>query len=416
MTASERVQRTYLVLTSLSTLATSFIWGINTIFLLDAGLTNAQAFGANAFFTVGQVLFEVPTGVIADTRGRRTSYLLGCATLLVSTLLYLWMWRIRGPFWGWALSSVLLGLGFTFFSGATEAWLVDALDATGHVGGLEPVFARGQLAGGAAMLAGAVAGGFVAQWAGLGAPYVCRAVLLGATFLAAFLYMEDLGFSPAAGESVLGELRRVGGESLRHGLDNRPVRWVMLAGAFTSGVGFYAFYALQPFLLALYGKPDAFGVAGLAAAVVAATEIAAGLLAPRLRRLFARRTHALLFSAAAGLLLLAALGRARSFGAAVGLLVLLDLCQAAARPLRQAYLNGLIPSGARATVLSFDGLVGSAGGAAIQPALGRVADARGYGVSYLAGAVIQAAALPLLLLARAERAPSDPIEHGEAHG
>jgi len=53
----------------LHTLAASFIWGINTLFLLDAGLTNTEAFAANAFFTAGLVLFEVPTGVVADTRG-----------------------------------------------------------------------------------------------------------------------------------------------------------------------------------------------------------------------------------------------------------------------------------------------------------------------------------------------------------
>lgn len=45
---------------------------------------------------------------------------------------------------------------------------------------------------------------------------------------------------------------------------NRPVRWLMLAAPFTVGVGFYAFYALQPYLLELYGDPNAYGVAGLA--------------------------------------------------------------------------------------------------------------------------------------------------------
>src|ERR671913_518000 len=96
------VQRVYLVLTLLTTLAASFIWGVNTLFLLDAGLSNAEAFAANAFFSVGQVLFEVPTGVVADTRGRRFSFMLGAATLLASTLLYLVMWNIHAPFWGWA--------------------------------------------------------------------------------------------------------------------------------------------------------------------------------------------------------------------------------------------------------------------------------------------------------------------------
>ena len=129
--SSRNVRRTYFLLTFLSTLATSFIWGVNTLFLLEAGLSNTAAFAANAFFTLGQVIFEVPTGIVADTRGRRTSYALGAGTLLLATLLYLWLWQISGPFWAWALVSVFLGLGFTFFSGATEAWLVDALNFTG---------------------------------------------------------------------------------------------------------------------------------------------------------------------------------------------------------------------------------------------------------------------------------------------
>src|SRR5262247_1639055 len=103
MPSSSRILRTYVVLTSLSTLASSFIWGINTLFLLDAGLSVTQAFAANAFFTAGEVLFEVPTGVVADTLGRRASYLFGSATLFVSTLLYLLLWRLHGPFWAWAL-------------------------------------------------------------------------------------------------------------------------------------------------------------------------------------------------------------------------------------------------------------------------------------------------------------------------
>ena len=102
--ASSRVQKTYLILLLLHTLAASFIWGINTLFLLDAGLSNSQAFGANAFFTAGLVLFEVPTGVIADTRGRRLSYLLGTLTLTIATLLYLLLWRVSAPFWAWAVT------------------------------------------------------------------------------------------------------------------------------------------------------------------------------------------------------------------------------------------------------------------------------------------------------------------------
>src|ERR671923_2623385 len=125
MPTARSVQRVYLLLMLGNTLAASFIWGINTIFLLDAGLSNLEAFAANAFFTGGMVLFEVPTGVVADTVGRRASYLLGTVTLSASTLLYVLLWQIGAPFWAWAIVSILIGLGFTFFSGALQAWVVD---------------------------------------------------------------------------------------------------------------------------------------------------------------------------------------------------------------------------------------------------------------------------------------------------
>src|SRR5437868_1520610 len=225
MTAAARVERTYLALTLLTTLAASFIWGINTLFLLDAGLNNAEAFAANAFFTVGQVIFEVPTGVVADTRGRQFSYVLGAGTLLASTLLYLVMWQLRAPLWGWAIASILLGLGFTFFSGATEAWLVDGLRATGFTGTLESVFARAQIVSGAAMLTGSVLGGLVAQATNLGVPYVLRAAMLGVTLVIAFLFMHDIGFKPERGASVSAEIRNVVKGSIDGGFRNPPVRW-----------------------------------------------------------------------------------------------------------------------------------------------------------------------------------------------
>jgi MFS family permease len=409
---AKQVQRTYLLLTLLSTLAASFIWGINTLFLLDAGLNNAEAFAANAFFTAGMVVFEVPTGVLADTWGRRASYLLGAATLLLSTLLYLAMWQAKAPFWGWAIASALIGLGFTFFSGATEAWLVDALDHSGYTEGLDKVMARAQVVGGAAMLSGSVTGGLVAQATNLGVPYVLRSALLGLTLVAAFFLMRDLGFTPDRGRGHWEEIRKVLGASLDYGWRNPPVRWLMLAALCAGGVDIFAFYALQPYLLELYGDPGAFGIAGLAAAIVAGTEMAAGLLVPLLRRVFVRRTHVLVGASLTGIGSLALLGLTSNFWVALGLLVVWGMSFAVVVPIRQAYINGLIPSRQRATVLSFDNLMASSGGVAAQPALGRVADLWGYSSAYVVSAAIQLVSVPFLFLARREDASSDRIEDG----
>jgi MFS family permease len=404
------VQRVYLVLLLFNTLAASFIWGINTLFLLDAGLSSTAAFTANALFTAGMVVFEVPTGVVADTWGRRASYLLGAVTLAVSTILYWLAWQMQAPFWAWAATSVMLGLGFTFFSGATEAWLVDALKYTGFKGNLESVFAKGQIVSGIAMLSGSVAGGLVAQWTDLGVPYILRALALAVTFVVALVYMKDWGFVPHAGKHPLREMRQVLRSSMRYGLGNPPVRWMMLSAPFTFGVGIYAFYAMQPYLLELYGDEQAYSIAGLTAAIIAGAQIVGGMAAPRVRRLFRRRTSALLAGLLIDCALLALLGVTTGFWVAVALLILWGLSGAATEPIRQAYMNGLIPSGQRATVLSFDNLLGSSGGVAIQPALGKVADVWSYSTSYLVGATVQLLAAPFVVLARRERAVADPIE------
>ena len=414
--ASRRVLRTYLTLTLLSTLATSLIWGVNTLFLLDAGLSITQAFTVNAFFTVGQVLFEIPTGVVADTRGRRVSYLWGAATLLISTLLYLWMWHSSAPLWAWAVSSILIGLGFTFFSGAVEAWLVDALNATGHRGDLDSVFARGQTVSGVAMLVGSVAGGVVAQLTNLGVPYIMRAAMLGLVLVFAARSMRDIGFQPERGLGPVKEVKKIWSDSLDAGFRNPPVRWVMLAAPFTMGAGFYAFYAMQPYLLELYGDETAFGVAGIAAAIVAGAQIVGGLLVPRIRKLFKRRTDVLLTATAVSAVSLILIGAVSSFWPALALLVVWALMFSASGPIRQAYINGSIPSQQRATVLSFDALMGSSGGVVSQPALGRAADVWSYSTSYLITGAVSAAALPFVALAKRERAASDAITHEPAQG
>ncbi len=405
--SARKIQRVYLTLTLGNTIAASFIWGINTLFLLDAGLSNLEAFAANAFFTAGMVLFEIPTGVIADGWGRRVSFLLGTVTLAASTYLYFALWQVQAPFWMWAVVSVLLGLGFTFFSGAVEAWLVDALRFSGYEGGLESVLGRGQMVQGVAMLAGSIAGGAIAQATNLGVPFLLRVVVLVAMFAVAFTLMHDVGFSPERSTHPLRATRAVLSASIDNGLKNPPVRYVMLAAPFSAGVGIYVFYALQPYLLDLFGDPRAYSIAGLAAAIVAGSQILGGWLAPHARRLFHKRTSVLVFGGIMGAANLVVLGFTNNFWVALALLVLWGVVGSAATPVRQAYVNDMIPSKQRATVLSFDSLMGSSGGVVIQPLLGRTADLYGYPLSLATAGVIELIAVPFLLASRKQGSAAD---------
>jgi MFS family permease len=356
---SERVQRTYLILTLLQTLAASLIWGVNTLFLLDAGLSLTEAFVANAAFTAGMVLFEVPTGVIADTFGRRTSFILGAATLLVTTAAYLGLWYVAAGIWWWVLVSALIGLGFTFFSGATEAWLVDALTATGYDGGVETVFGKGV----------------------------------------------------AVGEQVKSLLR----SSIRHGLGNPPIRMFMFGAPFAAGIGIWIFYAFQPYLLELFGDPDATYLAGIAAAVFATAQMIGGASVNWVRRRARSRTGVITMEIIVGALALVGVGLAEllaiplGFWVAITLLALTALVSALSTPMQQAYMNDCIPSEQRATVLSFASLMGSAGGVVSQPALGRVADVFSLGTGYVVAGLLYAIRLPFILAVRRMRLPADDV-------
>ena len=167
---------------------------------------------------------------------------------------------------------------------------------------------------------------------------------------------------------------------------------------------------MQPYLLELWGNERAYAIAGLAAAVVAGAQIAGGLMVPHLKRIFRRRTTVLLIGTIVSAAVLAIIGLAPRFWIVTTLLSLWGLMFSALTPVRQAYINALIESKQRATVLSFDSFMSSCGAAAIQPALGKTADLWGYPASYVASASIQALAIPFCWLARRQHTPQDAME------
>jgi MFS family permease len=93
---AQQVIRTYLTITGLFTGALALIWGVNTLFLLQAGLDIFHVMLVNAAFSFAQFVFEVPTGVVADTLGRKVSLLFCLFTLLFATLAYVALPAVHG--------------------------------------------------------------------------------------------------------------------------------------------------------------------------------------------------------------------------------------------------------------------------------------------------------------------------------
>jgi MFS family permease len=408
-TTPAQVVRAYLTISALFTLSASVIWGVNTLFLLDAGLDIFEVFVANAAFTAGMVVFEIPTGVVADTSGRRRSFLFSAVTLLVGTLAYVATAAAGGGLVPFVIASVVLGLGFSFYSGAVEAWMVDALAATGHQGPLDRVFARGAIVSGTAEIVGSVGGGLLGS-IDLALPFLVRAGLLGAVFFVGLARMHDIGFTPRATtlSDLPAEMNQVLQASLTYGWRSRSVRLLLIVSLVHGAFLMWAFYAWQPYFLDLLGE-DAVWVAGVIAAFIALATIAGNGLVEYATRFCGKRTTLLV--ASSGTLAVAAVGvgLADSFWPALVLFLVAMGAIGVGAPVQQAYLHAVVPAAERATVVSFSSLVASAGGIGGSLGLGYLSRARSVATGYVTGGVAMLLAIPALLALRAMRQPADVI-------
>ena len=397
------------------TLSTSVIWGVNTLFLLDSGLGIFGVMVVNATFSAGQILFEVPTGVIADTIGRRASFLIGIGALVIATLGY--VGAAVSSAGGWPVSSsrhVLLGFGFTCQTGAVDAWLVDALDSLGFEGPKDSIFARSGMFNGVAMVVGTLGGGGLGQL-DLAVPYYVRAGLTGwPPSPSPCVFMHDVGFAAAAAQVVAVRRRRADTSSHRY-----QSRMASPGGAaFTLRVAdertldVVSLLRLAAIRSRAAGprRPDLGG--GRDDGVV--RPLRRGRQRPGQAHLASRlgtRPATILSVATAGRAMLATgigvAGLVVASGAAPGsvrggdrLLVRLRGARAGiAQPIRQAYLNEHIPSAQRATVLSFDSFFADVGGVGGQLGLGALAQNTSKALAYTVGGVIYSIAVPLYRIA-----------------
>jgi MFS family permease len=396
-----RIARAYYVIAGIYTLSASLIWGVNTLFLLRVGhLTLLQVFIANAVFTGSMALFEVPTGIVADTRGRRFSFLMSVCVLFAGTLLYVAVPRLGGGLLAFCLASVVLGLGYTFYSGAVEAWVVDALNASGYTGTIDRVMARGSTISSAAMLVGTVSGGLLGN-VSLVLPYLTRSVLLLVAFAIALVTMHDIGFDVRSvpWRDVPGEMARIGRDSIRFGWNMPRARLAIVAGAMPAIFLEWGYHAWQPYFLGLLGS-DAIWVLGAIAAAISISMMTGNWLVERLTQFCGRRTTLLLAASIVYSATAIGVGLARSFWLAVGLYVIGMMSAGIFQPVRQGYLHLVVAREQRATVLSLASLVASVGSMAGQAGLGLVASRSSLANGYVVGGIVTALAIPVVLAMR----------------
>lgn len=340
-------------------------------------------------------IFEVPTGIVADSYSRRLSVIVGVLIVGLSFV-------VLGLFASFALilvSQCLWGLGYTFTSGATSAWIVDEIGEERAAG----VFLRETQLGSLAGIAGALGG------IGLGSVLINLPILLGGGLFVALglflmLAMPETGFKPTPSEerSSWQQMGHLLGEGIRT-VRGRPLLVVLFAitvifGAFSEGfdrlsdahiihdIGFPAWPPLQP--IQWLGGADILGgfiTAGLA-----------GVIRKRLdttrHRLLATSLLAINALIAGGVM---AFGLSRTFAAGILAVMLAGLMRSLRGPLTLIWLNQHIESRVRATVLSMAGQIDGFGQMLGGPVVGWIGTVRSIRAALVVSGLALTPALPL---------------------
>lgn len=386
--------------------ATSFL--SNMIFVVLAvyyvqtvGLNPLQLVLVGTMLEATIVLFEVPTGVVADTYSRRLSVIVGQALVGVC-------FAIEGLvplFAAILLAECIRGIGETFISGALSAWIADEVGED-RVGEAFLRYEQTHQAGGLAGLVAGVALGAL----DLALPVVLGGALLIGVAVALGLVMPERGFRPTPrGERTS---RQALGATLGDGLRvvrRRPLALLLLLtsgvyGAFSEGfdrlweahflldLRFPSLGSFAPVVwigaIQIGGKLVSLGV----------TEVAVRRLGLR-ERLRAEGHEALARGLAAAYLVLTigaiGLGLAGSFALAVAAYWTAGAARTLAGPLYGAWLNQNLDSRVRATVLSLSGQANALGQFTGGPAIGAIGAAFGIRAALVTAGLLLA---PVILL------------------
>jgi DHA3 family tetracycline resistance protein-like MFS transporter len=354
-----RAYRVYLAIKLLSAILLFAAFAVDSLyFVVDAHLDPLQLVLVGTTLEVTIFLFEVPTGVVADTVSRRLSVIIGMALIGLG-------WLVQGllpVFWAILLSQVVWGLGVTFNSGALEAWIADEIGPDRS----DQTFLRGAQFHQAGAILGIIMG------TALGAIFTALPLVVsGLLFLvlagglAAF--MPEHGFKPAQnGERVT--WKTMAG-TLRSGLKLVRGHPVLIAiflislfyGLYSEGFDrLWVAHMLERFTFPLFKPVVWFGILQGAAML-----LAAGVIEWVKRRLDTGKVHQLLRTLllTSGLLVLSLAGFAvvRSLWSSIGLFILITILRETNYPLFTAWTNRHLESQTRATVLSMTSLVDAVG-------------------------------------------------------
>jgi len=351
---SKKIIKTYVAFSFTLSLSHAFFYATYQLFLAERGLNLLEINIINMFFMAGVFLLEVPTGAFADVFGRKKSVVLGCFMMALSMLAY----YVGQGFWSFAVAELIAAVGLTFLSGALEAWVVDALAFHGHDGELSHVFRREVYASQFGVIFGSLFGGFLGQH-DLALPWLASAVATSAVGIFAIFALQEQQIKRVSFRFSFAPFRKTIADSVRFGYQKKSVWFVVLFGMLLA-ISVQAMNMQWPFI---FQKTYGFSTTNLGwlFAVVSMVTMLGGQLSKLFADKIRHEKNAIVLSQ--GITVVGIFGASMMLGIVpvVGFFLLHEMGRGIIGPLKQAYLNHRIPSEQRATILSFDSMIGKSG-------------------------------------------------------
>lgn len=345
-----------------------------------------------AVFEASILLFEIPTGLVADIYGRRISVILSAVFSLISGAIFIFF-----PFLGgFIVAEVIGGLGETFRSGALEAWLVDSLKHEGREDMQKHAFAQGTRFRTAGNLLGLIAGGYLASL-NMKLVWVPFAVVFLVLCLFLILSMKE---EYAIGREGSGKTISKFSETIKQGVGVLKAQKLILALVVLSLFSEFSFEAISQFWQVHFGESlliptQYFGW------ILAAASVLTILLVGKVTNLSERFSRGLSFLVALEFLFLLSLlviALTVSPVLAVVFFILLQTFVSFKEPIFLDVYNRHIPSAQRATLLSFQSLVGSGGEVLAGLCIGLVAQRYGLRITFGLGSAVLLVGIAVFLL------------------
>lgn len=385
----------YYLLTFLFAFAVGLSFATYVLFLLSRGLDLFQVMLVNMVFMIGNFIFEVPTGAYADYFGRKKSIILSCFFSMLFLLIYFESSNI----YMFITAEILAALSFTFASGALDAWMVDSLEKKGYVGKVDFIFSHAAIIDKIAILVAGLIGGYLGS-INLALPFGVGAVVAFASLLVATFFIKEEFIQKKTLNLIdsLNQLRKVATNSITYGVRHKVVFWLILSSVLAT-------FAFQP--LNMYWSPrmndlagDKIWLMGWVWAGMSLFMMLGGFLVRQALKKDKSYTWILMATVLVLAIPIIISSVSDIFAIALVSFLFYEIGRGGLDPVHKSYLNKYIPSDQRATVLSFDSMMGKFGAALGLVILGWIGKNYSIQTSWLISGLLLFLLIPIYLRTR----------------